>query len=409
MVLRKLFFTLFAFVAVAANAAWTLDSIEAPTTMTDGNWSLSVSLMNGALTITKGNSGVDTLDLSSVEDDTGFPVTTIAKSAFSGYTTITNFIAPSVISVGSESFKSCSGLTNVVVSSNITSLGEYAFYLCSSLMRFSPTVLPELTYLGRTAFRNSPVVGDFQLAKLESIGNEAFYGTMITSFYAPKLTVLGGLSFAVQKVITNITVSPALNKIGSDAMNGCQALETFYPLNLTNLTALGSYAFSNCNKLKGDFIAPLLTSIGYQTFSACNSLTSFYLPNVKSVDSYSFSNCKSATNFVFHSSPKVGTAAFYCIAPYANIWWIGGTAPTSISEANFIAHDSSWTTIHVSRGKDKENWQSLCTRIPPNLTESDLTREGAPEEPIIGVLNSNRRNAWITRWSNKDPSVITFR
>ena len=407
--MKLLLTSLFALLSIAANAAWTLDSPTSPTTLTDGNWRLSVSLKNNSLTVTKVIDGVDTLDLTSVENDTGYPVTAFGNSACTSYTAITNLIAPSVTSLGYYSFKACSSLTNVVVSKDITTIGDEAFYNSSSLQRFSPTTLPELTYIGGSAFRLAPIVGDFKLEKIQTINSFAFYLTKITSCYAPNTTALGSYAFAVQKAITNITLSPALKTISSDAMNGCTALKTFYPLNWTNVTSIGSYAFSSCVALKGDITAPLLTSIGYQTFSACLSITSFNLPNVKSIAGYSFSNCQSATNFVIHSSPTISVAAFHCLAPGANIWWLGDTAPTSISEANFIAHDNSWVTIHVSRGKDKENWQALCTRIPPNLTESDRTQAGAPKEPIIGVLNSNRRNAWITRWSNKDPSILIVR
>lgn len=47
--MKLLLTSLFALLSIATNAAWTLDSPTSPTTLTDGNWQLSVSLKNKAL------------------------------------------------------------------------------------------------------------------------------------------------------------------------------------------------------------------------------------------------------------------------------------------------------------------------------------------------------------------------
>ena len=62
------------------------------------------------------------------------PVVEIESSAFNGCANLTSIIIPdSITSIGDFAFENCSGLTSITIPDSVTSIGDHAFYNCSSL------------------------------------------------------------------------------------------------------------------------------------------------------------------------------------------------------------------------------------------------------------------------------------
>ena len=65
---------------------------------------------------------------------TTYNVTSIGNYAFYNCTSLTSVvIGNSVTSIGNEAFSNCSGLTSIVIPNSVTSIGERAFCDCSGL------------------------------------------------------------------------------------------------------------------------------------------------------------------------------------------------------------------------------------------------------------------------------------
>ena len=81
----------------------------------------------------------------------GIVITSIGDHAFYDCSSLTSVvISDSVISISEYAFAHCSSLTNIVIPDSVTSIGSYAFFGCSSL---TSVVIPDnVTYIGSSAF-----------------------------------------------------------------------------------------------------------------------------------------------------------------------------------------------------------------------------------------------------------------
>ena len=82
-------------------------------------------------------------------------------------------ISYSVTSIGDSAFYECSSLTTVTIPNSITSIGECAFKDCSSLT--SVTIPNSVTSIGGSAFKGCSSLTSVTIGNsVTSIGNEAF-------------------------------------------------------------------------------------------------------------------------------------------------------------------------------------------------------------------------------------------
>lgn len=80
-------------------------------------------------------------------------MTSIGNYAFSGCTKLTNVtISDSVTSIGDGAFYECSSLTSVTIPNSVTSIGKQTFSGCTNLT--SVTIPDSVTWIGNYAFQN---------------------------------------------------------------------------------------------------------------------------------------------------------------------------------------------------------------------------------------------------------------
>ena len=154
--------------ALPASAAWTLSTEGVPSgcthVITDGNWKIGVyrySDDNWNLGQRSGNNGSSyvagsgDLDLTGVEADCGVVLKTSNNGALEKNTSITSVVFPdSLATMLGNTVANDTKITNIVVGSGIRSIGQQAFYNCSSLKTITlPEGCPGLTTLGNSAFR----------------------------------------------------------------------------------------------------------------------------------------------------------------------------------------------------------------------------------------------------------------
>ena len=190
-------------------------------------------------------------------------------------------------SIGAYSFYGWTGLTKVTIGEQVTSIGNSAFYGCSSLQY---NIYEGGLYLGNTENLYMVLMG------IES--------TDITEF-----TIHSDCKFIYDRAfyncssLTNITIPSSVTSIGRYAFSGCSNLTTVTFGENSQLTSIGDYAFYNCSSLTSITIPSSVTSIGDYAFYNCDSLTSVTVPSsVTSIGRSAFYGCSSLTSVTFENT-----------------------------------------------------------------------------------------------------------
>jgi hypothetical protein len=228
----------------------------------------------GAITITGFNTNA-TLNVLVPPNINGYPVTTIAASAFNGLNTITNLNIPgNVTNIGIQAFQFCSGLASVTMNYGAVSIGDAAFYGCTSL---AGIVIPNsVTYVGNSAFNGCTNLASLSLgSSVVTIGGNAFEGcNHLTSVTIPdSATSIGDFAFFQCTALTTAIVGNGVASIGVAAFG--YAPLTSLTLG-TNVATMGNQAFYGCSGLTKVLIPASVTNLGIGAFSACSQLQQAY-------------------------------------------------------------------------------------------------------------------------------------
>ena len=253
----------------------------------------------------------------------GYPVVNIALNAFYGNTNIRSVIMPDTItSIASGSlhtivhpapggggfyfeyyydgaFGNCTNLTNVVLSTNLTSISAGAFVNCSNLT--SITIPAKVTYLGIEAF-----YGCAKLTNATFLGNAPSAGNSSASFGDP-VYVFGSAP------VTNYYYYPATGWGTNYA--GKPAVELGLPFTYTvgnGVATITSYIGTNGGTTIVDVINGYpVVAIGASAF-ANSSVTSVMIsPSLTNIANSAFFNCSGLTNIMFiGNAPTLGSGVF---------------------------------------------------------------------------------------------------
>ena len=196
-------------------------------------------------------------------------------------------LGPLVISIGESAFEYCR-LRSIVIPDSVTSIGNYAFRICTSLI----TVL----------------IGDF----VTNIGACAFsFCTSLTSIVLPdSLTRIERFVFEECENITTIVIPESVTTIEQGAFVRCSGLKSIIIPNA--IISMGMYSFSCCTSLTSVIIGDSVITISYGSFSSCTSLSSVVIgDSVTNVENWAFGGCTSLTSVIIPDSvTHIQTHAF---------------------------------------------------------------------------------------------------
>ena len=251
--------------------------------------------------------------------------------------------------IGNYAFSDCSGLTSLILPSNVTSIGYSAFYGC---IRLTSLTLPSsVTSIGSSAFEGCRSLTSLILpSSVTSIGSSAFYGCSgLTSLTLPSsVTSIGWATFSGCSGLTSLTLPSSVTSIDGRAFYGCSSL---FGLTLpSSVTSIGSSAFEGCRSLFSLTLPSSVTEIGESAFRGCSGLTSLTLPSsVTSIGKSAFEGCSGLTSI-----------------------YVSWESPLSIDASTFKDANTGKCILYVPKGTYDDYWLSNWG-IFENIVEYDAT------------------------------------
>lgn len=264
---------------------------DANLTSIGANAFLYAAISNGYVTgATDPGSGV--LNLSGLSN-----LSTLGNSAFYNCTGLSSIVLPdaNLKVIPYSCFANCTSLTSMHLPTGTTDIEAYAFYKDNKLVTFNvPTTLKtigEKAFNGNTALKGPNSDGVLPLAtaaNLTSIGESAFEScTSITSVTFPTATSslsIGQNAFKGCTSLKDVTFPAAISSLGISAFEGCTSLGlgTSTSVDLSALTAIGVIPeglFNGCTNLQGATLPSNITIIHNLSFQNCTSLKSITIPS----------------------------------------------------------------------------------------------------------------------------------
>ena len=279
-----------------------------------------------------------------------------------------------VTSIGNRAFYGCSSLTSITIPNGVTDFDWWAFAGCSSLK--SITIPSSVTSIGYLAFNNCDKLNQINVDTANTVYSSE-NGVLFNKNKTELIRYPEGkadTSYSIPNSVTSIDIwafdnCDKLNQINVDtantkfsSVNGVlfnkDKTELIrYPEGKTDtsyaipnsVTSIDYDAFCGCSSLTSITIPNGVTSIGGSAFEDCSSLTSITIPNsVTSIDISTFSGCSSLASITIPNSvTSIDYAAFSGCSRLTSI-----TIPdsvTSIGEYAFCGC-SSLTSITIPNG-----------------------------------------------------------
>ena len=231
----------------------------------------------------------------------GDSVTSIGDDAFFGCSSLTSITIPnSVKSIGNGAFSTCTNLTSITIPDSVISIGISAFFYCYGLV--SVSIPNSVMNIGNRAFGRCK-----NLTSIDVGSENSTYASDSGILFNKDKTILiycptgrtGGY------VIPNSVIS-----ISDYAFEECGKLA--YVTFPNSITRIGNSAFWGCGSLTSIIIPDSVTNIGNSTFACCSGLTSIILPNnITSIEGGTFAYCRSLDSIIIPNSvTNIGHSAF---------------------------------------------------------------------------------------------------
>ncbi len=229
-------------------------------------------------------------------------VTSVGDYAFYGADCLESAVfSYGVASVGECAFGNCQNLESVEIPSNLSLFGSQAFYGCNNLSGVYISDIAEWCEINFVDYYSNPLA----LAHNLYLNNK-----LVTDLVIPDgVTLISGYAFYEADCIETVLMSEDLKEIGNSAFKNCTSLEA---LQLPgSLETIGNSAFENCTSLGALQLPDSLETVGESAFAGTNISELSVNDKLKRIEDYSFSDTALTSLELPDTVTEIGYAAFY--------------------------------------------------------------------------------------------------
>lgn len=206
--------------------------------------------------------------------------TSIAPSAFSGWTSLEHFEVPAgITSIGSAAFYGCTSLASFTVGgTDLISIGDGAFKGTQALKTL--TLPDSVTSVGAGAFADSSIEAVILPDSVTDIGAGAFANSAITAVRIPA-SLFQGLNadqFTGEYIYGNVVIGRTAPLFIADFVEGSDTNNVLTSVDLLSYqqSFLPSFMFAGCTALEEIAIPKTVTTLMPGVFLNCASLKDVY-------------------------------------------------------------------------------------------------------------------------------------
>jgi hypothetical protein len=216
--------------------------------------------------------------------------------AFMGCTNLTSIMIPNTVTdIGLKAFNGCNSLVSITIPSSVTSIGEDVFISCPGLEQIiveeGNTVYDSRDNCNAIIETNSNTLtygckNTIIPNSITTLGNKAFYGcSTLSSITIPNsVTTIGYEAFEACTGLTSILIPNSVSTIKLYAFYRCSSLIS---ITLSSSANIGMYAFSGCSNLSSITVRALTPpGLGSGVFQNVNKTIPVYIP-AGTIDAYS--------------------------------------------------------------------------------------------------------------------------
>ena len=303
-------------------------------------------------------------------------------------------IEDGVTSIGDFAFFYCSSLTSIEIPSSVTSIGNYAFRDCSSLA--SIEIPSSVTSIGDSAFDSCTGLTSITIPKsVTSIGSVVFYQCNKLTVYLEEGSTLtsGQLGVDENKISsyqswTEDNLTWTLTADGTMTISGTGTMMDYDIVDSPaaqkkdsvkkvviedGVTSIGNGAFKYCSSLTDITIPGSVTSIGDSAFEWCTGLTSIEIPEgVTSIGEFVFFSCYKLTEVFLENGSKLTSGNLGVDESIIGTYWNEGDLTWTLTA------DGTMTISGSGAMKDYSYDSPACdnSNIKKVVIEEDVTSIG---------------------------------
>lgn len=287
-----------------------------------------------------------------------------AKRIYLNGEILTDVVVPSEITeIGEYSFWGCDSLKSVTIHKGVRSIGYSAFYECKALeevyiedllswceIEFESADSNPLKYARNLYLNGKPVTKLVVPSGICSVKKYAFYNcASIEKLVIPyNIETIGKGAFYGCCNINSLLIQRGVTKIGATAFGGCSSIEKV--LLPGNVSEIGYEAFLACTSLERINIPTELKAIPDGMLANCTSLKEIVIPdNVESIGKSVFAGCKSLNTVTISAQlSSIGENAFYGCSGIEKLR-LSCKTPPSVGEGAFTNGQYEKTTLYVPK------------------------------------------------------------